>query len=101
MDYSSLGSLNHGGGVDIFKIYQRYFGAPAVQPSGIRVRLSNLPRKKNIQRDLQSAFKGFVGIVSVSPAVSGSKKTREPICKGFVFVYFTSKEAANRCSSKK
>ncbi|KAI3963332.1 hypothetical protein MKW98_022754 [Papaver atlanticum] len=71
-------------------------GAPAVQPSGIRVRLSNLPRKKNIQRDLQSAFKGFVGIVSASPAVSGSKKTREPICKGFAFVYFTSEEAANR-----
>ncbi|RZC79768.1 hypothetical protein C5167_042344 [Papaver somniferum] len=71
-------------------------GAPEVQPSGIRVRLSNLPRKKNIQRDLQSAFKGFVGIVSISPAVSGSKKTREPICKGFAFVYFTSEEAANR-----
>ncbi|KAI3994693.1 hypothetical protein MKX01_002309 [Papaver californicum] len=71
-------------------------GTPEVQPSGIRVRLSNLPRKKNIQRDLQSAFKGFVRIVSISPAVSGSKKTREPICKGFAFVYFTSEEVANR-----
>ncbi|KAI3991698.1 hypothetical protein MKX01_038096 [Papaver californicum] len=71
-------------------------GTPEVQPSGIRVRLSNLPRKKNIQRDLQSAFKGFVGIVSISPSVSGSKKTREPICKSFAFVYFTSEEVANR-----
>ncbi|MCL7045020.1 hypothetical protein MKW94_014511 [Papaver nudicaule] len=51
--------------------------ASEVQPSGIRVRLSNLPRKKNIQRDLQLAFKGFVGIVSVSPAIPNLEEIPE------------------------
>ncbi|KAJ3693266.1 hypothetical protein LUZ60_008746 [Juncus effusus] len=67
-----------------------------VTPKGIRVRLSNLPKKKNIQRDLQMAFKGFRGILQIDPAVSGSKKTRDPICKGFAFVDLASQEIANR-----
>lgn len=65
-------------------------------PSGFRVRLVNLPKKKNIQRDLQLAFKGVPGVVNIAPAVSGNKKTRDPICKGFAFVDLKSEEDANR-----
>lgn len=70
--------------------------APEDVPSGIRVRLVNLPKKRNIHRDLQLAFKGFPGIIDVIPAVSGSKKTRDPICKGFAFVDLKSEADANR-----
>jgi len=52
--------------------------------SGPSVRLGNLPKKKNIHRDLQVVFKGFNGIVNIRPAVSGNRKTRDPICKGFL-----------------
>ncbi|KAF9625715.1 hypothetical protein IFM89_026295 [Coptis chinensis] len=65
-------------------------------PSGFRVRIGNLPRKKNIQRDLKLVFKEFTAKINISPAVSGSKKTRDPICKGFAFVNLESLEAANR-----
>ncbi|KAL5723598.1 hypothetical protein ACHQM5_006978 [Ranunculus cassubicifolius] len=74
---------------------QQVSKAPEVIPSGVCVRIGNLPRKKNIQRDLQTVFKGFPAIVSISPAVSGTKKTRDPICKGFAFVYLGSMQAAN------
>ncbi|XP_042440436.1 uncharacterized protein LOC122025655 isoform X2 [Zingiber officinale] len=63
---------------------------------GTRVRIWNLPRKKNIHRDLHHAFRGFPGLVSISPAVIGNEKTREPVCRGFAFVCLASKEAANR-----
>ncbi|MED6159102.1 hypothetical protein PIB30_039249 [Stylosanthes scabra] len=59
-----------------------------VVPIGGRVRLVNLPKKKNIHRDLKSAFEGIPGIVNIVPAVLGNKKTRDPICKGFAFVDF-------------
>ncbi|XP_020970041.1 uncharacterized protein LOC107622645 isoform X2 [Arachis ipaensis] len=59
-----------------------------VVPIGGRVRLVNLPKKKNIHRDLKSAFEGIPGIVNIVPAVIGNKKTRDPICKGFAFVDF-------------
>lgn len=65
-------------------------------PRGPCVRLGNLPKKKNIHRDLQAAFKGFSGIVNISPSVSGNRKTRDPICKGFAFIELISEEAANR-----
>lgn len=65
-------------------------------PSGTRVRVSNLPRKKNVHRDLRLAFKGFNGITNINPAVMGNRKTRDPICKGFAFVDLQSKEVANR-----
>ncbi|XP_059656002.1 uncharacterized protein LOC132303004 [Cornus florida] len=70
--------------------------ASEVVPSGLRVRLVNLPKKKKIHRDLQLAFKGVPGIVNIIPAVSGSKKTRDPICKGVAFVDFKSEDEANR-----
>ncbi|KAF7123251.1 hypothetical protein RHSIM_Rhsim12G0124200 [Rhododendron simsii] len=73
--------------------------APEDVPSGIRVRLVNLPKKKNIHRDLQLAFKGVPGIVDVIPAVSGTKKTRDPICKGFAFVDLKTEEDANSVAS--
>ncbi|KAK3038652.1 hypothetical protein RJ639_027315 [Escallonia herrerae] len=65
-------------------------------PSGVRVRLVNLPKKKNIHRDLQLAFKGVPGILNIIPAVLGNKKTREPICKGIAFVDFKFEDEANR-----
>ncbi|KAA8533101.1 hypothetical protein F0562_033366 [Nyssa sinensis] len=64
--------------------------------SGSRVRLVNLPKKKNIHRDLQLAFKGVPGIINIIPAVSGNKKTKDPICKGLAFVDFKSEDQANR-----
>nr|XP_043624884.1 uncharacterized protein LOC122596383 [Erigeron canadensis] len=69
---------------------------PQVVPNGTRVRLINLPKKKNIHRDLQSAFKPFTGIINIIPAVTGNEKTREPVCKGSAFVDFKSEEEANR-----
>ncbi|KAF8039958.1 hypothetical protein BT93_B2238 [Corymbia citriodora subsp. variegata] len=63
-------------------------------PSGIPVRLVNLPKKKNIHRDLRLAFKGVDGITAIHPAVSGNKKTRDPICTGSALVYFKSEEHA-------
>ncbi|KAI7742762.1 hypothetical protein M8C21_021135 [Ambrosia artemisiifolia] len=68
-----------------------------VVPNGvIVVRLFNLPKKKNIHRDLQAAFKGFPGIINILPAVSGNLKTRDPLCKGFAFLHFNSHNQANR-----
>ena len=64
--------------------------------SEFRVRLGNLPKKKNIHRDLKAAFQGIPGIVDIIPAVSGNKKTRDPICKGFAFVDFKFEEDAAR-----
>ncbi|XP_076898034.1 uncharacterized protein LOC143551503 [Bidens hawaiensis] len=69
---------------------------PELAPNGIRMRLINLPKKKNIHRDLQAAFKPFTGIINIIPAVSGNEKTRDPVCKGFAFVDFKSEKDANR-----
>lgn len=63
------------------------------------MRLSNLPKKKNIHKNLQLAFKGVPGILKIVPAVSGNEKTRDPVCKGFGFVYLRSEEDANRYDS--
>ncbi|KAE8648513.1 hypothetical protein Csa_023680, partial [Cucumis sativus] len=59
---------------------------PEIVSTGVCVRIINLPRKKNIHRDLVVAFKGFPGIINITPAVIGNKKTRDPVCKGFAFV---------------
>ncbi|TKY69813.1 hypothetical protein E2542_SST06095 [Spatholobus suberectus] len=65
-------------------------------PIGGRVRLVNLPKKKNIHRDLKSALQGILGIINIVPIVTGNKKTRDPICKGFAFVDFKREEDAVR-----
>ncbi|KAF2325357.1 hypothetical protein GH714_027074 [Hevea brasiliensis] len=67
-----------------------------VVASGFRVRVVNLPKKKNILRDLKSTFKEVPGVINMIPAVSGNKKTKDPICKGFAFVDFKSEEDAIR-----
>ncbi|KAL8138092.1 hypothetical protein V2J09_004093 [Rumex salicifolius] len=64
--------------------------------TGACVRISHLPKKRNIQRDLNAAFKGISGIVNIMPVVFGNKKTKDPICKGLAFVNFKSMEDAKR-----
>lgn len=80
----------------VFDVLGWNFAANEVVPSGVRVRVVNLPKKKNIHRDLSLAFKGVPGLISINPVVSGNKKTRDPICKGFAFVVFKSEEDASR-----
>ncbi|CAE5963649.1 unnamed protein product [Arabidopsis arenosa] len=63
---------------------------------GFRVRVTNLPKKKNVHRDLKVAFKEVSGVLSITPAVSGNKKTKDPVCKGFAHVDFKSEIDANR-----
>ncbi|XP_060214368.1 uncharacterized protein LOC132641404 [Lycium barbarum] len=63
---------------------------------GLRVRLVNLPKKMNVDKDLRLAFKGVPGIVNIVPVVSGNKKTRNPICKGLAYIDFKSKDEAQR-----
>ncbi|KAJ1254213.1 hypothetical protein BS78_K103700 [Paspalum vaginatum] len=63
---------------------------------GVQVRVWNLPKKKNIHKDLKQAFRGFPGLLSVDPVVSANKRTRDPICKGFAFLKLESAEAATR-----
>ncbi|KAJ8569841.1 hypothetical protein K7X08_006418 [Anisodus acutangulus] len=63
---------------------------------GLRVRLVNLPKKMNIDKDLLVAFKGVPGIANIIPVVSGNKKTRNPICKGLAYIDFKSKDEAQR-----
>ncbi|MCD7465091.1 hypothetical protein HAX54_000544 [Datura stramonium] len=50
-----------------------------VVQDGLRVRLVNLPKKMNIDKDLRVAFKGVPGIANIVPVVTGNKKTRNPI----------------------
>uniref|UniRef100_A0ACD5ZNE6 Uncharacterized protein n=1 Tax=Avena sativa TaxID=4498 RepID=A0ACD5ZNE6_AVESA len=64
--------------------------------NGVHVRIWNLPKKKNIHKDLNLAFNRFPGLVTINPANSGTKKTRDPICKGFAFLKLESLEAATR-----
>lgn len=65
-------------------------------PAGVNVRIGNLPRKKNIARDLQASFKGYPGLLHINPVEFGNKKTREPICKGLAFLTFKNEDVANR-----
>lgn len=67
-----------------------------VVQDGLRVRLVNLPKKMNIDKDLGVAFKGVPGIANIVPVVTGNKKTRNPICKGLAYIDFKSKDEAKR-----
>ncbi|ESQ28199.1 hypothetical protein EUTSA_v10018395mg [Eutrema salsugineum] len=69
---------------------------PGETQIGFRVRVTNLPKKKNVHRDLKVAFKEVSGILNIAPAVSGNKKTKDPVCKGFALVDFKSEIDANR-----
>ncbi|KAL8534073.1 hypothetical protein ACS0TY_010187 [Phlomoides rotata] len=69
---------------------------PTPSQDGVRVRLVNLPKKKNIHKDLRLAFKEVPGVVNIVPVVSGNEKTRDPICKGIAFVDFKYQDAAQR-----
>lgn len=69
-------------------------------PTAVNVRIGNLPKKKNIVRDLQAAFKGCPGLLHINPVVSGNKKTRDPVCKGLAFLVFESEDSANRFAMK-
>ncbi|XP_073145327.1 uncharacterized protein [Henckelia pumila] len=65
-------------------------------PNGFRVRMVNLPKKKNIHKDLRLAFEGVPGIKNIEPVVSGNEKTRDPVCKGLAFIDFKYKDEAER-----
>ncbi|KZV26486.1 hypothetical protein F511_12158, partial [Dorcoceras hygrometricum] len=65
-------------------------------PNGFRVRMVNLPKKKNIHRDLRLAFEAVPGIQNIEPVVSGNEKTRDPVCKGLAFMDFKYKDQAER-----
>ncbi|CAN4124279.1 unnamed protein product [Withania somnifera] len=67
-----------------------------VVQDGLRVRLVNLPKKRNIDKDLRVAFKGVPGIANIVPVVTGNKKTRDPICRGLAYINFKSKDEAQR-----
>ncbi|KAG8366195.1 hypothetical protein BUALT_Bualt17G0051300 [Buddleja alternifolia] len=69
---------------------------PTQIQDGFRVRLVNLPKKKNIHKDLKLAFKEVSGILNIVPVVSGNEKTRDPVCKGLAFVDFKYQDEANR-----
>ncbi|KAF4395453.1 hypothetical protein G4B88_010917 [Cannabis sativa] len=45
---------------------QKKKGNNEIPPNGIRVRVSNLPKKKNVHRDLSSAFKGVPGMICIN-----------------------------------
>jgi hypothetical protein len=81
--------------VFVLLIHSLYF-LTDVSDDGVQVRVWNLPKKKNIHKDLKQAFKGFHGLLSIDPAVSANKKTRDPICKGFAYLKLESAEAATR-----
>ncbi|KAL3337113.1 hypothetical protein AABB24_029659 [Solanum stoloniferum] len=67
-----------------------------VVQDGLCVRLVNLPKKMNIDKDLRVSFKGVPGIVNIVPVVTGNKKTRNPVCKGLAYINFKSKDEAQR-----
>lgn len=83
-----------------FGNYSAELKSEELVPIGVNVRIGNLPKKKNIVRDLQAAFKGCPGLLHINPVVSGNKKTRDPVCKGLAFLVFRSEDSANRFAMK-
>lgn len=63
--------------------------AEAAPPAGVEVWVGNLPRKKNVDRDLWAALRSVGGLLHVRPIVfAQNEKTREPLCKGYAFLTF-------------
>ncbi|GER32318.1 RNA-binding (RRM/RBD/RNP motifs) family protein [Striga asiatica] len=78
------------------EIHKEVKGATQIEDGTFQVRLLNLPKKKNIQKDLRLAFEGARGIVNIDPVVLGNEKTRDPVCKGLAFVVFKHQDEAQR-----
>ncbi|KAL2629092.1 hypothetical protein R1flu_013778 [Riccia fluitans] len=65
-----------------------------VPPEGVEVFVKNLPKKRNVDRDLRAALRSVSGLIHVRPVVSGNDKTREPVCKGLAYLTFTTVDDA-------
>eukprot|EP00271_Cylindrocystis_brebissonii_P018637 TRINITY_DN538_c0_g3_i1.p1 TRINITY_DN538_c0_g3~~TRINITY_DN538_c0_g3_i1.p1 ORF type:complete len:618 (+),score=193.40 TRINITY_DN538_c0_g3_i1:29-1882(+) len=65
-------------------------------PAGVQVWVGNLPKKRNVERDLQAQLRNVAGLLHVRPVTSGSGKTREPTCVGFAFLTFSNERQATR-----
>ncbi|CAI5480334.1 unnamed protein product [Closterium sp. Yama58-4] len=65
-------------------------------PSAIKVRVSGLPKKKKIGRDLRAAWNGQLGLLKIIPMETGSSSTRDPVCTGSAVVGFKDMAAAQR-----
>jgi len=61
-----------------------YFANENVVPAPWWVGLVNLPKKKNIDRDLILAFQGIPGITNIVPAVIGNED-KGSYLQGFCF----------------
>ena len=62
-----------------------YIAASETVANAFRVRVAGKPSKK----------KEHPGIFNEIPAVSGNKKTKDPVCKGFAFVDLKTEDDAN------
>ncbi|KAL2652240.1 hypothetical protein R1flu_020368 [Riccia fluitans] len=65
-----------------------------VPPEGVEVFVKNLPKKRNVDRDLRAALRSVSGLLHVRPVVSGNEKTREPVCKGLAYLTFATVDDA-------
>ncbi|GJP77210.1 hypothetical protein CLOP_g7635 [Closterium sp. NIES-67] len=65
-------------------------------PSAIKVRVSGLPKKKKISRDLRAAWNGQPGLLKIIPMETGSSSTRDPVCTGSAVVAFLKLSDAER-----
>eukprot|EP00850_Spirogloea_muscicola_P009526 SM000053S17483 [mRNA] locus=s53:592841:595283:- [translate_table: standard] len=65
-------------------------------PTGVLVWVGNLPRKRNVDRDLRAALRGVPGLLHIRAVARGSAKTREPECVGYAFFTFADLALASR-----
>ncbi|XP_024537321.1 glutamic acid-rich protein [Selaginella moellendorffii] len=73
---------------------------PEPQVEGIKVKVTHLPRKKNISKDLRLAYKGVPGLLQIRPNELANNKTREPVCKGSAILTFAKESNALRFMEK-
>ncbi|KAG6549656.1 hypothetical protein Mapa_008635 [Marchantia paleacea] len=64
------------------------------KPDGVEVFVGNLPKKRNVERDMRAAIRSVSGLLHIRPVVAGNEKTREPICKGLAFLTFATLDDA-------
>ena len=77
------------------RVYHFFFAAP-LPPPGVQVWVGNLPKKRNVERDLRAGLKGAEGLIHILPATSGSSKTRDPTCVGHACLTFSTRIQAER-----